>query len=262
MSKKEAMPPCPYCTDPDLFDKRLAPTDADQYDETLVPRRGSHWPEPHKLKIPAIARNKKIKIAQWGIDDPADKVTLKTPEAIRGKIRVRTITDADMVARFAGFQIQVIAVETRTEPPMPSGVFLGRLSRQTTKGWFYYSFNAARITHKDSAIIIDSHWHPSHGRILTMRGFGRVAATAEERKIIDLALSFDTKPKRRGAPPKVDTEVVIKAIREQGEKATQKSVAAATGIARNTLQNWLYFRACMTWDLLKRKVMEGESIAA
>jgi len=28
---------CAYCTDPDLFDKRLAPTSKDGFNQTLVP---------------------------------------------------------------------------------------------------------------------------------------------------------------------------------------------------------------------------------
>jgi len=244
---------CVYCADPDLFDKRLTPTDADRHLQVSLPRRGSHWPEPPKVKI--IVPNKQV--IRWGATDPREVVTLKTPEVIRGKIHVRTITDADMVARFAGFKIQVIGVESPIEPPLPSGVFFGRYSTQEKKSWLYVSYHAARITHQDSPIFVDSHWHPSHGRIVTVRGFGRVSATTEEKAIINTALGFDTKPKRRGAPPKVADEAVLKAIREQGEKATQKSVAASAGVAPRTLQNWLYFRAGMNWDYLKEGVLSG-----
>jgi hypothetical protein len=154
----------------------------------------------------------------------------------------------------------VIGVESRSEPPMPSGVFMGRRSEEREGKPLYVSYDATRITHKDSPIIVDAHWHASHGRILTIRGFGRVAATVEEAAIINTALSFDTKPKRRGAPPKVDREVVYEAIRAQGKKATQKSVATATGIADRTLRDWLYFREGRTWVNLKREIIEGQGL--
>jgi hypothetical protein len=248
---------CPYCADPDLFDKRLAPTSKDGFNQTLVPRRGSHWPEPPKVKIVPM-RN--VKYARWGGNDPRGAVELKTLEIIRGKYRVRTITDADMIARYAGFQMQVIGVESRTEPPMPSGVFMGRRSEKKDGKPLYVLFDAVRITHKDSPIVVDSHWHPSHGRKVSVRGFGRVAPTAEELGVVTTALSFDTKAKKRGAPPKVDRDVVIEAIRTQGEKATQKSIASATGIAHTTLRDWLYFREGTTWLNLKREIVEGRRL--
>jgi hypothetical protein len=261
MSKKQTIPPCPYCADPARFDQRLAPAKGDEFGgDARVLRRGSHWPEP-----PATKGRKKFgggaQFARWGGgDDPRVSVLLETPEIIRGKLRIRTITGADLVERYAKFQVRVIGVESRSEPPLPSGVFFGRRLEQKAGKPLYISFDAARITHRDSPIIVDSHWHPSHGRIVTVRGFERVAATAEELGIITTALSFDTKQKRRGAPPKIDQDVLFEVIRAQGEKATQKSVAAVTGIAVGTLRDWLYFRAGTTWENLKREVAKGRHL--
>jgi hypothetical protein len=220
-------------------------------------RVGSHWPKGIKPKrnIP------RAKYARWGVIDPRAIVSLKTPEIVRGKYRIRTVTDDDMIKRYAGFKVQIIGVESRTEPPIPSGPFLSRRGVEDEQGkrGNFISFDAARITHKDSPITIDIHWHPSHKRLVTVRGFSKVVTTPDELAVITTALSFDKKEKRRGAPPKVNRAAVIAAIREQGEKATQKSVAAATGMTPHTLRDWLYFSEGATWPLLKREVISGES---
>ncbi|MBA3804090.1 MAG: hypothetical protein H0X14_00015 [Acidobacteria bacterium] len=247
---------CPYCSDPGLFDKRLAPTKGDQLDYVNMSRRGSHWPKAKRLKIVTPA----MSVMRWGIIDPRESVSLKTPGVIRGKLRIKIVTDADMINRYAGFKVEIIGEESGVELPTPVGTFFSRTWTEDVKGkrQNFISFNAARITHKDSPVIVDIHWHPSHGRLVTLRGFSKVAVTPEELSIISTALGFDNKTSTRGAPPKVDRDAIIRAIRAQGEKATQKSVAAATGLATRTLRDWLYFREGSTWENLKRELTGGE----
>jgi hypothetical protein len=195
-----------------------------------------------------------VQYARWGAIDPRAVVRLKTPEIVRGKFHIRTITDADMIKRYAGFKIVSVGIESTKEPPMPSGPFMS----VTHSSEHYTSFNMVRISHKDGHIVIDMHWHPSHGRLVTVRGFSNVVTTPEEMSIITTALSFDKEEQRRGAPPKVDRAAIISAITKQGEKATQESVAAAAGLASRTLRDWLYFNEGATWRLLKREVLGGE----
>jgi hypothetical protein len=247
---------CPYCADPDLFDKRLAPTKEDRQEFVRMARRGSHWPEPERIK----SVTPRAKIARWGGIDPRTSVLLKTPGILRGTLHIKNVTDEDMIKRYAGFKVQIIGVESSAEPPMPVGVFFSRTWTEDEEGkrGNFISFDAARVTHKDSPVIVDSHWHPSHGRLVTLRGFTKVATTPEELAVATVALGFDTKESRRGAPPKVDRETIIRAMRAQGERATQKSIAEAAGIATRTLRDWLYFRECSTWENLKREVAGGE----
>ncbi len=229
---------CPYCADPNLFDKLLAPTKGDRLEPAHMLRRGSHWPEPYKIKQ-TIGQ---AKIARWGATDPRVVVSLKTPGIIRGRYHINIVTDADMIKRYAGFKVEVIGIECRTEPPAPSGPFLTRMWTvgDSGKPSNFISFNATRTTHKDSPIIVDTHWHQTHGRRVLMRGFSEPVTTPEELAIITTALSFDKQEKKRGAPPKVDRVAVIEAIRAQGKRATQKSVAAAISAAPRTLRDWLY----------------------
>lgn len=255
--KTEKAAPCPYCADPALLDKRLTPTKRDRAELVRMARRGSHWPEPERIKVTPPAAS----IARWGAFDPRETVALKTPGVVRGELRIKTVTGADMIKRFAGFTVQIVGVESPGEPPMPAGVFFSRTWTEDEEGRRvnFISYDAARITHAESPVVVDVHWHPSHGRLVTLRGFSKVATTAEELSIITTALGFDIKKKKRGAPPKVDRDAIIRAIRAQGEGATQKSVAEAAGIAPRTLRDWLYFREGSTWESLKREVAGGSA---
>jgi len=108
---------CPYCADPDFFDKILTASGGDRQEIATMPRRGSHWPKGKKPK-----RNvPHVQYARWGVIDPRAVVTLKSPEIVRGKFRIRTITDVDMIKRYAGFKVQIIGIEARDKPPVPWG---------------------------------------------------------------------------------------------------------------------------------------------
>lgn len=249
--------PCPYCLDPDLFDKRLASTSADRYEPASILRVGSHFPKGKK----PIRRMPRAQYARWGVIDRRVVVSLKTLKVIRGKIHVITITDADMVKQYSGFRVQVIGTEWETEPPHPSGAFFTRTwTEHEGKPTEFILYNAARITREGSGIVVDSHWHPSHGRKVTLRGFSQTVTTREELSVITTALSFDKKMSTRGAPLKVlkvNEEAVVNALRAQGEAATQKSVAEAAGVSVNTFRDWLYFSFGGTWYALKKDVLGG-----
>jgi hypothetical protein len=245
---------CPYCADPNLIDKILVPPAGTLYTQEPHPhllRRGSHWPKPPKVKI---LSDSKHRLAQWGAIDPRVVVRLKTPEIVHGKYHIKTITDADMTPRYAGFQVQIIGVQSRTEPPAPLGPFFSRSQGERDGKPFYISFNAARITHKDSPIIVDTHWHPDHGRLVAVRGFAKIVTTPEEMAIISTALRFDIK-RQHGAPPKIDLKELVRVIRAQGTEAVQKDVAAAIGVSTRTIREWLYFQAGMTWESFKGTVL-------
>jgi hypothetical protein len=138
-------------------------------------RYGNHWPKVRKPKTIKLPKN----VIHDGFGsrfaiDPRQVVTLKSPEIKRGKYHIRTVIDADMTPAYAGFKIEIIGIESKTKPLMPSGAFFSMTHKGEGKDAEYVSYNAARITHRDSNIVIESHWTPEHGRIVTLRGFERI----------------------------------------------------------------------------------------
>ena len=254
----DKVPPCPYCADPDLLDKILAPAEGNFQHYVTLRRYGSHWRAPHVVKRTVNQKG----LARWGVIDPRVAVTLK--EKVRGRYRIRTVTETDMIKRYAGFTIQVIGANVgERKPPTPSGPLLGLYRDHDTPfstKQVYFSFEAARVTRADFALRVDYHWHPSHGRLVTMRGFSERTPTKGELEFIDAALGLDVAGKKRGAPRKVDPEAIVRAVREQGEAATQKSVAEATGTPPRTLRDWLYFDFGGTWATFKAEVIEGVNL--
>jgi hypothetical protein len=244
---------CPYCADPDLLDKILNPPAGTLYSAlpgASIRRFGNHWP---KVRKPVKSKpSRGVKLLAVGVIDRRKVVTLKTPGVHYGKYIIKTVTDKDMIARYAGFIVKIIGVKCKTEPPVPSGPFLSRTwtVEGNGKGSNYVSFNATRITHQDSPIVIDIHWTPEHGRVVTVRGFSSYQSQPEELAIINRAFEFYRAEKRGGA--KIDRENLMRAVREQGDKVTQKAVADELGVTTRAIRDQLA-RLGATWDELKQE---------
>lgn len=238
---------CPYCADPDFFDKVLTPTPKDIHEPApRVLRRGRHWAAPPPQRIKKLPPN----TIHDGHDsilgiNYAAVVVLKTPLIMRDKYRIRTIIDQDMKPEYAGFKIQIIGIMSRTQPPMPQGPFF----TIGFEGDLYISYNAARITHAGSELILDSHWTPEHGRVVRLHGFSQKSTTPEELEIISTALKFSSGD-TRGAP-KVNDDNLSTAIEKLGDKATQENVAAELGVDSSTLRRWISKRGLGSWEEAK-----------
>lgn len=227
---------CKFCADPDFFERILTPTPTDRLISLhgAIRRYGNHWPKvrkPKTIKLPKGVTN----FMSFPID-PRQVVTLKSPEIKRGKYHIRTVIDADMTPVYAGFKIEIIGVESKTKPPMPSGAFFSVTHKGEGKDAEYVSYNAARITHRDSNVVIESHWTPEHGRIVTLRGFESVSTNPKELSIINTALKFYRTETRGGI--KITEEKVKKAIVTLGKEATVKRVADFLNITEQGLHKW------------------------
>lgn len=251
-TKPDKTTPCPFCADPDLLERILASKGGTPVGFVMLRRTGSHWRAPRR-----IVRTKHPKISRWGAIDPRFVVTLRTPEVARGDYRIRTITDEDMIRRYAGYKIEVVGeVVGEQKPANPSGPFLGLDRDAVSREKVYVAFNAARVTRKGEALSLEYHWHASHGRRVAIKGFAERLPTKQELEFLNAAFGLDAPGKQRGAPPKVDREAVVRAVRKLGGAATQKSVAEATGTAPRTLRDWLYFQEGASWAMLKREILE------
>ncbi len=231
---------CPYCADPDRFDEVLKPTPKDEIVATRpgIIRHGSHWAKAPKLKKPKPMRGVTLVAhdgygSEYGID-PETVVILTSPEIKRGKYHIRTIADKDMVHHYAGFKIESIGVESTQKTPMPRGPFMSARSSEK----HYISFNATRITHKDSDLIIDIHWTPEHERIVTLKGFSPlgVAATPKELEIINTAMKFYRIETRGGV--KINRDSLKAAFAKHGKDAPQKTIADELDVTVSALRKW------------------------
>jgi hypothetical protein len=247
---------CPYCADAEFLDRVLTPDESDHvvtYNASMR-RYGSHWLNGKKFKKPLpLKKGAKLLAVGYAVD-PRFVVHLGTPEIKRGKYLVKTVTDAHLTPRYAGFQVQIVGVESRTELPSPSGAFLSRKWTEGENGKpenFVYYF-AARITHKDSTLKIDVHSHEDHGRMVTVHGFASHQNTPKELEIIGKAFEFYRQETRGGA--KIDEAKLRRTIRERGERATQKEIAEVFGVTVSAIRDQLRRRGT-SWDVLKDDVL-------
>ncbi len=244
---------CEFCAVPDFFEKILSPTQADipSYNPAMR-RHGIHWPKvrrPKTIKLPKNVIHDGFG-SRFGID-PSKVVRLKSPGIRRGKFHIRTVTDADMTPAYDGFKIEIIGIESKTRPPMPSGAFFSVTTTGEGKDASYVSYNAARITHRDSNIVIESHWTPEHGRIVTLRGFESVSTNPQELSIINTALKFYRREPRGGA--KITEDMFRVALAKSGKDAKQKEVATALRITERGLEKWRTRQGINSWkELIER----------
>jgi hypothetical protein len=253
---------CPYCTDTDFFDKVLTPTSRDISEPypTML-RRGRHWPPPPPQKIKKLPPN----VIHDGHDsilgtNLAEVVILKTPMVKRDKYRIRTVTEEDMRPEYASFKIKIIGIVSRTQPPTPRGPFFTIGLIEDKGEVLYVSYNATRITHAGSELIIDSHWTPEHGRVVRLHGFSRttISTSPAELEIINTALKF-YQGETRGAP-KINDENLSAAIKKLGDKATQESVAAELGVDSSNLRRWVSKRGLRSWEDAKEIYRQYRSL--
>jgi hypothetical protein len=247
---------CPYCADPDFFDEVLKPTPKDEIVATRpgIIRHGSHWAKAPRLKKPKPMRGVKL-IAHDGYGSEYGKdletvVILTSPEIKRGKYHIRSVTDKDMLRHYAGFKIENIGVESTQKPQRPRGPFMS----VKHSGKHHVSFNATRITHKDSDLIIDFHWMPEHGKIVTLRGFSPlgVAATPKELEIINIALKFYRVETRGGI--KINRDSLKAAFAKHGKDAPQKTIADELDVTVSALRKWRERAGVGSWKFVSQIV--------
>jgi hypothetical protein len=244
---------CPYCSDPTLFDKILAPTPQDKVIQHFPTMRrfGSHWVKGKKFRKhtpPRGVTNYVVGLAP----DPRFVVTLSKPEIGRGKYRIKTVTDEHFIPRYAGFKVEIVGLDSKKELPKPSGAFLSYQWTENEDGKpekFVYYF-ASRITHKDSTLKIDVHSHPSHGRLVAVHGFAGHQNTPEELDIIGKAFEFYRRETRGGA--KINLEELRRVIQSRGEGVTQSQVAEDLGITARSLQRHILASELKGWNAAKR----------
>jgi DNA-binding transcriptional regulator YiaG len=235
MSKKQTIPPCPYCANPDLFNAQ-----SEQGGRALVGgivnMRGKYWQRPSNRHA-----------------------SLRTfPEFIyKEQRRFRIEGKKEFIKRFQGFNVEVIGLELVIMPIMSEGpgfhqampAGFDRMTNEERVKTPLRFYNACRITHEKTQIVLDAHAWSTHGLLMTFRNLP-TSPTKETEAVLRLLLDF-FKAETRGAPKVLEYEV-IKAIQKLGEKATQDAVAKELAVSKRTLRDWTA-RHGMNWQAAKQK---------
>jgi len=235
MSKKETSPPCPYCANPDLFNAPSEPGGR-ALGRAIVNLRGKYWQR---------SSNRQASLRSF-------------PEFIhQDQRRFRIEGKKEFIERFQGFNVEVIGLELVIMPTMSEGpgfhqaipAGFDRMTGEERKKTPLRFYNACRITHEKTRIVLDAHAWSTHGLLLTFRHLP-TAPTKETEAVLRLLLDF-FKAETRGAPKVLEYDV-IKAIQKLGEKATQDAVAQELAVSDRALRDWTA-RHGMNWQATKKK---------
>ncbi len=223
--------PCPYCASPDLFNKALA-----------LPRgRGE---PPKYLQTGSYLRHLPN---MSDLDENRKAFDFKTE--IRGQYWLHYFTEKNLAARFKGFNVQLLGMETKKDFGLPARpFFLTTIDRVPGKqAWRFGAYFACRFIHKSSPIIVDIHWWPlQHKRIVTLRSLPDEGMSSQELKSINEVLKL-VRTETRGEP-KISTVGVIDAFQKLGKDASQTAVARELSVSRRALQLWGSREGLPTWN--------------
>jgi hypothetical protein len=237
---------CPFCNRPEVF-RPIDERTPEPKDHIAIPRVGKFW-----QALPNEMRGYKI----VPILNESDhwRISLYKGHPGTGKY----FTD-----KFKHFKLDLIGTDYELEPPEPVAVpfFLRQegftlssskpywnMEVQRPSNPYWMLFNACRISHDKSDVVINAHWWPDHGNIFSIHGFQPTENSNKDLLITKEAMEF-FRVETRGAP-KIAQANLIKAIKEEGERATQRSIAKALKISDSTLRYWLN-REGKSWGEIK-----------
>ena len=172
-------------------------------------------------------------------------------EIARGKYKLIELSGQQLIQPLEKFKLQLIGVDLVEKPPVPppfsffTVMPLDWIDNKPTRWRIYY---ACRITREASSVEVLAHWWPSHGLLTSIQGFYPAPNSNEGLDKVMNALEF-FQVETRGAPKIVEADL-IKALKKQGQNATQKSIAKALQTSDRTLRDWLS-RKGKSWQEIK-----------
>jgi hypothetical protein len=228
-TQESATVPCPYCSNPNIFEKAFA---------TPIERRETTW----------LPRVRNI----WRATSDASK-PIKVKEDIRGDYRIITVTGDDLAEHLSDFTIEILGVRFIEEPPFPPpDQFFrqgGEVHYDAHTGIelrLWYLFNVYRITHNKTDLVIDVHWWHEHGRIVTIQDFAPAGVSPVEIQVINETLKLFRIETRGGV--KITEERIRQVLAESGASLTQKDAAWRLNVTENGLEKWRARRGISTWQ--------------
>ncbi len=224
--------PCPYCSNPKLYQVPLS-GEAGEEITSGIARIGKFWKRTDGDEGMLLVKNRSYG-EHWGIH-------------ISGK---------HFIDRFKDFSIDILSFKSKYRPwmiPAPSHLFW--LEAGPTEIARMMHFSICRITHMKSPVVIDAHRWFSHGAQITVHSFPKELTSAGA-GVLKEAMEF-FRPEERGAP-KFKLVDIVRAIQKIGEEATQAEVAKGLGVAPRTLQRWADRNGLSTWGEVKERYKNSE----
>lgn len=216
---QKAVPPCPYCARPEIFEpRRETPRGAAKVMGALVHLNGKYW-QRFEERFPSIR-------------------TFTEVEYEDGERRFKIKGRQNFTPPYQGFDVEVVGLQFPFRPIISAGPgFHQSIPKDfEARGQLMRSYGACRVTHRTTGVIADAHFWESHGLLVTLKQMPRnptgEAMNAARRLLELFTLDY------RGAP-KITRDGIMDALEELDPKArTLSAVARKLGVTRQALQMW------------------------
>jgi hypothetical protein len=222
--------PCPYCSDPKTFQRELTGKGRADH-KTQIARVGKFWTRAERGMVLLTSYD-------------------------HGDYFCIPVGSKHFAPRFKDYHLDIISFPASGRPFFHASqhlLFIVDAAPSDIVRHTKHSLNVARVTNKNSAVIVDAHTWFSHGTILTVHHIPKELSSADI-TVMQEALEF-FRPETRGAP-KIKAADVFKTIKALGAGVTQAEAAKRLGVGKSTLGDWLK-REGRTWNELKRSYLGG-----
>lgn len=238
--KKNGRPevtPCPYCARPEMFEPRTdSPEGVSRLGE-LTHIVGKYW-QRQDVEYPNVR---------------------SFPSRLYKDGEVRFIIEGrdNFTGPYQGFDVEVIGLDFPFRPMQSAGPGFHQCityksgTRRTDKVQEVEkvrSFNACRITHRETGVIAHAHAWDTHGLLVTVKQLPKnptgPAIKAAGTLLVFFSLEY------RGAP-KITRDFIMDAFEKLGTDATQAAMARELGVTERALQKWAEREAIKGWEQMR-----------
>jgi len=231
MSKKQTIPPCPYCADPSMF----APAAGKATDETATVVRlpARFWKDGR----PVTVHTAKLYGERWIVDIPG----------------------AEFAEQYHDFSVRLIGVDVGfpDSPPMPFGNHVVGHRRKPPAVQAPYTplttvglamFSAFVMENDKGTARVEAHWWPSHEWIVRQQvRFTGSEPEVRKGELETTARMFEFFQLDSRGAPKITESGVRDVIKRLGPRAQQKEAARVLNVTERTLERWRARQGLKTW---------------
>ena len=179
-------------------------------------------------------------------------INLKKKEVTRADFKIITITGDDLAEAWSDLTIELLGVKFLEEPPYPPPDQFFKMSGESyydgesAGRHTWYLYNIYRISNKKINLVIDVHWWPDHGRVVTIQDFDPAGASVADIQMINDALKLFRVETRGGV--KITEDRIRDLVAECGGNVSQKNAAMYLNVTESGLERWRARRGLATWQ--------------